>query len=677
MIQRIKSAAVFTAMAAICALTAGGAGAAGSNAPLASTSRSAASTAAAQRAALLRHADFSTIAGAKAYFSSIGVNPRGVVIQRGVHNYAGPSCPGASWSCTSTAHPVVQVARRGGKNRFLCTTGSCAVVQATTSANKARSLTAALVTNTAKCIKTTGVTQACSISQTNATADNVAIVVEITTKASGLTQTASHTAQITQQATGASNSNTACVLQDVAVDGTTNAAAKKGVPVTVTLNAHGSISVVQDAHGGPNTVKGSTAAGDCAVNSLTQKQTLTSSATGSASVAQNQNATDAGANVLLDIEQNQSTGFFGSATGSNDAAFSQTSTLTAIANTQAGPVNQTQSSPSGGILAKINQFSHGVSTAKADQQETQCLHAQTSGATTCTSGTPPGYSLTQKQFGPIGAGGGRPKTAGRTLAKVGKGGICPPDCSTQVDNPGNTFLVNQTSTQSNDTGQDQTNDVQGDCRTSGPGCTVNQTTTVQTQTTTNSQTAQTVSTSITCSGSTCTKTPPIVFDGSPGTNAPPATLGPYAMTKFGADPQPTGTMVTGVTDPAGTLTFSQPLIHSTVGNGWATWSHGYTGDVYSNVNGSPITITLPGGTRAFYLYAEPNAFALFNVTATAQDGTTSGPVSVQGEGGAAYFGFYATGTPNIATITVTTTDTTGLGVGEFGISPTSPPPPIG
>ena len=226
-------------------------------------------------------------------------------------------------------------ARRGGKNRFLCTTGSCAVVQATTSANKARSLTAALVTNTAKCIKTTGVTQACSISQTNATADNVAIVVEITTKASGLTQTASHTAQITQQATGASNSNTACILQDVAVDGTTSAAAKKGAPVTVTLNAHGSISVVQDAHGGPNTVKGSTAAGDCAVNSLTQKQTLTSSATGSASVAQNQNATDAGANVLLDIEQNQSTGFFGSATGSNNAAFSQTSTLSAIANTQA------------------------------------------------------------------------------------------------------------------------------------------------------------------------------------------------------------------------------------------------------------------------------------------------------------------------------------------------------
>ncbi len=112
----------------------------------------------------------------------------------------------------------------------------------------------------------------------------------------------------------------------------------------------------------------------------------------------------------------------------------------------------------------------------------QCEHAATSGATTCTTGTPPRYSLTQRQSGPIGAGGGRPQRAARTLAKVGKGGICPPDCSTQADNANNTFLVNQSSTQSNDTGQNQTNDVQGDCRTSGPGCTVNQTTTVQRQT---------------------------------------------------------------------------------------------------------------------------------------------------------------------------------------------------
>jgi hypothetical protein len=126
-----------------------------------------------------------------------------------------------------------------------------------------------------------------------------------------------------------------------------------------------------------------------------------------------------------------------------------------------------------------------------------------------------------------------------------------------------------------------------------------------------------------------------------------------------------------VSDPAGTIAFSQPLNHSTVGNGWATWSNGYTGDVYWNADGSAITITLPAGTNAFYLYAEPNQFAMFNVQATAQDGTTSGPVQVNGLGGAQYFGFYGTGGAKIATITITTNDTTGLAVGEFGINPSA------
>jgi hypothetical protein len=684
--KRFKLAA-FLAVAAIVAGLSGGAGA--TNAPTRPASagskgvaRSAASTAAAQRGLLLRQANLETVAGAKRYLRAIGVDPRGVVIQRGPRNYAGPSCPGTRWTCTSTAHPVVQLATTGGKNTFLCTTGRCVVVQRTvkaTSRNAGRTLAVATATNTARCVRTTGVTQSCSISQGNANSDdnNEAIVYESATKASGLMQTASSTASITQTARG--GANRACVYQAINIDGSTTTAAKKGMPVTVTLNATQTVSITQDSASGGNTVQKAAASGssaNCDSGPLTQAQTLSSTATGSARIDQNENAGATGPNVSLDIEQNQGTGF-GSATGPNNAAFSQTNTLSAIANTPTGPVNQTQSSPNGGILAKINQFSHGISRADAAQQETQCLHAQTSGATTCTAGTPPAYSLTQTQFGPIGAGGKRSRKAGRTLAKVGKGGICPPDCSTQAGNPNNTFLVSQSSTQNNDTGQNQTNEVQGDCRTSG-SCTVNQATTVQNRTTTNSQTAPTVSTSTTCTGSTCTTTPPIVFDGSPGTNAPPATLGPYTMTAFGLDPQPLndGT-VSGVSDPAGTLSFSPPLNHSRVGNGWATWSHGYTGDVYWTSTGSTITITLPGGTRAFYLYAEPNAFALFNVTATAQDGTTSGPVAVQGDSGAAYFGFYATGTPNIATITVTTTDTTGLGVGEFGISPTSPPPPIG
>jgi hypothetical protein len=63
----------------------------------------------------------------KRYLRSLGVDPRGVVIQRGSKNYAGPNCPGPEWNCT-TATKVVQLsptrASRGadgdGANRFVC-----------------------------------------------------------------------------------------------------------------------------------------------------------------------------------------------------------------------------------------------------------------------------------------------------------------------------------------------------------------------------------------------------------------------------------------------------------------------------------------------------------------------------------------------------------------------------
>jgi hypothetical protein len=157
----------------------------------------------------------------------------------------------------------------------------------------------------------------------------------------------------------------------------------------------------------------------------------------------------------------------------------------------------------------------------------------------------------------------------------------------------------------------------------------------------------------------------IVFDGSPGTGAPPATLGPYNMTPFGADPQPLG-YVNGVAGPTGQLGFGSTLQHLVVGPYWQTWSHGYTGDVYWTLGGFSATLNLPPGTSAFYFYAEPNPWAVFTMTAVAQDGTTSGAVSVNGFAGAQYFGFYSTGSESIATINVTSN--TDFAVGEFGIS---------
>jgi len=156
-----------------------------------------------------------------------------------------------------------------------------------------------------------------------------------------------------------------------------------------------------------------------------------------------------------------------------------------------------------------------------------------------------------------------------------------------------------------------------------------------------------------------------------GMGAPAATLGTYTMTPFPLDGRPLFNLVTDVPSPlGGTVDFSVTMYHVRVGSGWATWSHGYTGDVYpvsssGPYSGTDTTLTLPAGTGAFYLYAEPNPFGLFDITAVAQDGTTV-TQSVQGNSGASYYGFYGTGGDTIASIAVSST--VNFAIGEFGIS---------
>jgi hypothetical protein len=169
----------------------------------------------------------------------------------------------------------------------------------------------------------------------------------------------------------------------------------------------------------------------------------------------------------------------------------------------------------------------------------------------------------------------------------------------------------------------------------------------------------------------------IVFDGSPGTGAPPSTLGPYTMQTFPPDPTAAGTPESRISGPTGTAKFDSTLTHFLVGDGWATWSNGYTGDVYASTTALPdgnfeITVTLPSGTGAFYAYAEPNLFKDFQMSAAAQDGPTSGKTTVLGNSGAKYFGFYATCGHTIKSITYTDSGgDTAMAIGEFGIAPTS------
>ena len=171
------------------------------------------------------------------------------------------------------------------------------------------------------------------------------------------------------------------------------------------------------------------------------------------------------------------------------------------------------------------------------------------------------------------------------------------------------------------------------------------------------------------------------IDTSVGTAAPPATLGGYTMSPFALDSRPLTDIFdlqpvfTDVPAPGGrTLQFDRSMGHYRIGNGWGTWSHGYTRDVYTNAAfaASPgrdqVMMTLPANTKAFYFYVEPNLQATYNVTATANDGTTSGPIATSGLSGAKYFGFYSEGGTTLSTITVNVAaGAQGFAIGEFGI----------
>ena len=176
------------------------------------------------------------------------------------------------------------------------------------------------------------------------------------------------------------------------------------------------------------------------------------------------------------------------------------------------------------------------------------------------------------------------------------------------------------------------------------------------------------------------------FDGSPGTSAPPATLGSYSMTPFAlnnADPPPGSSSLTSVFSPlGGTLSFSVGLEHRRAGpsgpyTGWGGsvgWGQGYGGDVYygSSLFAGSLTLNLPPGTGAFYFYLQPeDDTSVINFTASTTDGGSSGIVPVDGRANARYFGFYEN-TPGVSlgsiSISAPSGSPNGFAIGEFGIA---------
>jgi hypothetical protein len=156
-----------------------------------------------------------------------------------------------------------------------------------------------------------------------------------------------------------------------------------------------------------------------------------------------------------------------------------------------------------------------------------------------------------------------------------------------------------------------------------------------------------------------------------GTGAPPIVIGGYTMTPFDQGAQAaiaSGTSLSVIPGgPSGTSLGVTPSTNKrSIGNGWATWSHAYTGAVYSDYESTQVMLTLPADSNAFYVYVEPNPFGLYAITVTSDSGTTSTPIQVDGASGANGFAFYSTAGEDITSVTITSSE--NFAFGEFGIN---------
>jgi hypothetical protein len=311
----------------------------------------------------------STRAGVVQYLASLGVDARGIVVQRGSHNYAGPNCPGRGWTCT-TAKRVLQISTKAGDdNSFVCTAstfgsatppGDCTIIQSSAGGGD----------NVARCVERSGdasANQSCRVSQVNDSGANRIVIQQQVDAKDGATQFASQYAGATQ--TNISGPNSVQINQDL----------KQSAKVTEadgsqTQDGHQGASVTQSSDTGNNSAK------------VDQSLALKAEANGGTTITQSQN-TNPDANTGQSINSNAGV-VQSSNSGRNDANVNQSNDYDAHVG-KADTATQTQGSSSGGENTFFLQTSSGVSTAKSQQHEHQDLHAEHV------------TNLTQNQFGPL------------------------------------------------------------------------------------------------------------------------------------------------------------------------------------------------------------------------------------------------------------------------------------
>jgi hypothetical protein len=224
-------------------------------------------------------AKVATRAGAVAYLESLGIDARGVVIQRGARNYAGPRCPGAGWNCTTSMRVFQISTSSAGGNTYSCkpqtggsdATHSCVIVQTSTTANNTA---ACKITYSATVSDPLPVNQSCSVTQTSGSGTNRA---ELKTE---LTFSPLATSEGTQQAgtsstpvkqTSGSGANVVTVNQKSTESIIDNAPTTTNV--SWSQSADQDIVIVQESSSGTNSVDAS--------QELSQTQTALSATSGS------------------------------------------------------------------------------------------------------------------------------------------------------------------------------------------------------------------------------------------------------------------------------------------------------------------------------------------------------------------------------------------------------------
>ncbi|UBF28498.1 PTPA-CTERM sorting domain-containing protein [Kovacikia minuta CCNUW1] len=141
--------------------------------------------------------------------------------------------------------------------------------------------------------------------------------------------------------------------------------------------------------------------------------------------------------------------------------------------------------------------------------------------------------------------------------------------------------------------------------------------------------------------------------------------------------------VSALNSPLGNLSFSRSVNKRVVPTSWISWSHGYTGEVYFTqaisdpTPFSTLTITLPAGIGAFDFYAQPNLFGVYSISAAASNGSII-TQSINGVGGAQYFGFYSDDPSEFLTSIIISAQpqANGFAIGELRLANPIPTPAL-